>query len=216
MKKLLKKIELKPLLISIGLIAFQSILFFVLRPIQGEPHLIGNFIDEKIPFMSIFILPYYLWFIMILTMPYYLYKRDKDLLAKYIISYMICAVVATIIFTVYPSIVARPDYLPNTNPINWMVNFIFWVDNPPINCFPSMHCAVSMLFILVISHSKHTKLSNKLIVIISSLLIMAATLFVKQHVFIDLVSGDIIMILIYTTFSQNKKLINYVKKLLNL
>lgn len=216
MKKLLNKLELKPLLISILLVAFQSFLFFALRPLQGQANLIGNFIDEKIPFISLFIIPYYIWYIMIFAVPYYYYKRDKDLLAKYIISYTVCAIVATIIFTVYPSMVVRPDYLPNNNPINWMVNLVYWIDNPPINCFPSMHCAVSMLFILTISHSKHTKLSNKLLVIFMSIIIMASTLLVKQHVFIDLVSGDIIMLLIYTTFSQNKKLINYVKKLLRI
>ena len=216
MKKLIKKIELKPLLISIGLILFQSILFFALRPLQGEPHLIGNFIDAKIPFIKYFIIPYYIWFGMILAMPYYYYKKDKDLLSKYIISYMVCAVVATIIFSFYPSIVTRPGYLQNNSLINLMVNFIFWIDNPPINCFPSMHCAIAMLFILTISNSKQTKLVNKIIIVLVSILIMASTLYVKQHVFIDLVSGDVIMLLIYTTFSQNKKLINYVKKLLKL
>lgn len=216
MKKLFKKIELKPLLIAIGLVLFQSILFFALRPIQGQAHLIGNFIDDKIPFTKCFIIPYYIWFLLIFAIPYYLYKKDKDLLSKYIISYVVCAIVATIIFTVYPSTVARPDYLPNNNILNIMVNIIYWVDNPPINCFPSMHCAISMLFILTISNSKQTKLHNKIIIILISILIMASTLYTKQHVFIDLVSGDIIMLLIYTTFSQNKKLINYVKKLLRL
>lgn len=216
MKKLIKKIELKPLLIGIGLVAFQSFLFFALRPLQGKPHLIGNFIDEAIPFIKYFIVPYYIWFVLIFAIPYYFYKKDRNLLAKYIISYVVCALVATVIFTFYPSIVARPDCLPNNNLFNLMVNLIYWIDNPPINCFPSMHCAVSMLFILTISQSKQTKLHNKIIIILISLLIMASTLYTKQHVFIDLVSGDIIMLLIYTTFSQNKKLINYVKKLLSL
>ena len=216
MKKFIKKIELKPLLITIGLIIFQSILFFCLKLIQGEPHLIGNFIDEKIPFIKYFIIPYYIWFVMLVGIPYYLYKKDKDTLAKYIISYVVSIIVASIIFTVYPSIVQRPDYLPNNNIINIMVNFIYWIDSPAINCFPSMHCAISMLFILTIRNAKDTKLYLKVSIIIMSLLIMVATLLVKQHVFIDLISGDIIMLLIYTTFSQNKKLINYVKKVLKL
>lgn len=216
MMKFIKKIEKKPLLISIGLVAFQSILFFLLRPIQGTPHLIGNFIDDKIPFIKYFIIPYYIWFILIFAVPYYLYKKDKDLLSKYIISYVVCAIVATIIFTVYPSIVTRPDYLPNNNLINIMVNIIYFIDNPPINCFPSMHCAVSMLFILTISTYKNTPLKYRLLITFISILIMASTLYTKQHVFIDMVSGNIIMILIYVTFSNNKKLINKVKKLLKL
>ena len=216
MKKLLKKIEFKPLLIIIGLVIFQSIIFFALKLVQGEPHLIGNFIDEKIPFIKYFIIPYYIWFILLIGLPYYYYKKDKDILAKYVISYVVCVIVASIIFTVYPSIVQRPDYLPNNNIINLMVNFIYWIDSPAVNCFPSMHCAVSMLFILTISNSKNTKFYFRISIILISILIMIATLYVKQHVFIDLVSGDIIMLLIYTTFSQNKNLINYVKKVLKL
>ena len=216
MKKFIKKIEFKPLLIAVGIVLFQAILFFALRPIQGEPHLIGNFIDDEIPFIKYFIIPYYAWFVLIFAIPYYLYKTDKDLLTKYVISYVVCAIAATIIFTFYPSIVSRPDYLKNDSLINLMVNLIYWIDNPPINCFPSMHCAVSMLFILIIKNSKKTKTITKIIITLISILIMISTLYVKQHVFIDLVSGDIIMLLIYTTFSQNKNINNYVKKLLKL
>lgn len=216
MKKLVKKIEIKPLLISIGLVGFQTILFFLLRPLQGNPNIIGNFIDDKIPFIKYFIIPYYIWYVLILSMPYYYFKKDKNLLSKYLISYVICALVATIIFTVYPTTVVRPNYLPNNSPINILVNLIFWIDNPPLNCFPSMHCAISMLFILSIFDSKQAKLKTKIIITIISILIMISTLFIKQHVFIDLVSGDILMLLIYITFSKNKKLINYTKKLLKL
>ena len=216
MKKLLNKIEKKPLLISIGLVLFQTTLFFLSKLLISNPHVVGNYIDTKIPFISYFIIPYYSWYILILAMPYYYYKVDKDTLVKYIISYMVCATVATIIFLVYPSTVIRPEDIPNSNIFNIMTNFIYFTDNPAINCFPSLHCAISMLFILTISKQKDTKLKYKLLIIFISILIMASTLFTKQHVFIDLVSGDILMILIYVTFSNNKLLVNKVKKLLKL
>lgn len=216
MKKLLKKLELKPLLISVGLVLFQAILFFCSKLIQGTPNIIGNFIDDKIPFIKYFIIPYYIWFVLIFAIPYYFYKKDKQLLSKYLLSYIGAAIVSTIIFTIYPSMVIRPDYLPNNSLINIMVNVVYFVDTPAINCFPSMHCAISMLFILTILQCKQTKTYNKIIIIVISLFIMASTLYTKQHVFIDLVSGDLIMLFIYTTFSQNEKLLNCVKKLLKL
>ncbi len=212
----MKKLELKPLLISIGLVVFQSIFYFGLRFIQGEPHIVGNYIDTQIPFINYFIIPYYIWFILIFAIPYYYYKVDKDSLVNYIISYTACIIIANIIFAVYPSTVIRPEGIPNSNIINFMVNVIYFIDNPPLNCFPSMHCAVSMLFILTISRQKDTKLIYRLIIIFISMLIMASTLFTKQHVFIDFVAGDIIMILCYTTFANNKYLGRKVKKLLKI
>ena len=216
MKKFFKKIEIEPVMISLGLVLFQSILFFLLRFIIKSPHVLGNTIDTKIPFNSYFIIPYYIWYVMILALPYYYYKRDKDLLAKYAVSYIVCAIISTIIFIVYPSTVIRPENIPNNNIFNILTNIVYWVDTPAINCFPSLHCAISMLFILTITNSKGTILRNKIIVIVISILIMASTLYTKQHVFIDLISGDLLMIFVYSIFSQNKFLLNKVKKLLKI
>ena len=45
---------------------------------------------------------------------------------------------------------------------------------------------------------------------------MIATLFVKQHVLIDLVAGDILMTITYIFATYNKKTVNKVKKLLSI
>ena len=215
MKKLLNKIELKPLLISVGLVIFQTVLYFLTKIFQTNPHIIGNVIDTKIPFIKYFIIPYYIWYFMIFFIPYYLYKKDKNNLIKYIISYSICCLVANIIFSIYPSTVIRPE-VKITDFFTLLTWLVYFIDNPPFNCFPSMHCAVSMLFILSICTSKKTNVKFKTTITIISILIMVSTLYTKQHVFIDFISGDIIMSLIYLLFSNNKKLTNYVKKLLRI
>ena len=215
MKKLFNKIELKPLLIATGLIAFQSIIFFGVKLFQNNFNTIGNHIDELIPFNYLAIIPYYIWYFMIFYIPYYLYQKDKDMLSKYLLSYIVCVLVADLIFLVYPSMVVRPE-IEVKGVLSFLTKVIYWVDNPPINCFPSMHCAVSMLFILTVCNSKNISNRFKVITTIISILIMISTLVIKQHVFIDLVSGDIIMTLIYITFSKNKKLLLYVKKVLKI
>ena len=58
MKKLLNKIEKKPILISIGLLLFQSFTYLLIKIFQGTPHMIGNSIDDKLQFNSIFIIFY--------------------------------------------------------------------------------------------------------------------------------------------------------------
>ena len=214
MKKLLEKIEIKPIITTVSLIAFQTILYFTSKFLGGEPHLIGNTIDTKIPFTPIFFIPYCIWYLMIFIIPYYLYCKDKKLYKNYIISYCICSMIGNIIFIIYPSIVIRPKII--TNDIFSLIGkLIYWIDTPT-NCFPSLHCAISMLFLLYILECKNTNNKIKISVTLISILIMFSTLFTKQHVFIDFISGDILALIVYLIVKPSKKLPNYIKTKLNI
>ncbi len=197
----MKKIEFKPLILTIVLIAFQSLCYFVSKLFGGNPHLIGSFIDDKIPFNMWFIIPYCIWYVLIFLIPYYIYKKDKDLFVRYIVSYTLCTVVANIIFIVYPTYVDRPIVSGN-GVLEFITKVVFAVDTPPQNCFPSLHCAVSMLFVLYMFRCKECSLPSKVITFIIAIMIMVGTLFVKQHVLIDLISGDVIALFIYLVVSK--------------
>lgn len=211
----MKKIEYKPLILTVALIAFQSLCYFISKLICGSPHLIGNVIDSKIPFNMWFIIPYCIWYLLIFLIPYYLYKKDKDVFTKYFISYVFCTVIANIIFIIYPTYVDRP-VVSGTSILELMTRIVFWVDTPAQNCFPSLHCAVSMLFILYMFECKKCPLYLKILTLIISILIMIATLCTKQHVFIDLLSGDILAIVSYIIVNNLKKTKKKVKELLSI
>ena len=215
MKKFIKKIELKPLLISVGLVIFQSIFFFASKIIQSTPHLLSSSIDDKIPFNVWFIIPYCIWYLLLFIVPYYYYEKDKNTLCKYIVSYALCVILAAIVFSVYPTTLIRPE-LENTNILNMITNLIYYIDTPALNCLPSLHCAISMLFILSSFTSKKVTKDFRYVVSFFGVLIMIATLFVKQHVLIDLVAGDILMTITYIFATYNKKTVNKVKKLLSI
>lgn len=211
----MKKIEYKPLILTVALIAFQSFCYFVSKFFEGNPNLIGGVIDSKIPFNIWFIIPYCVWYLLIFLIPYYLYKKDKNIFTKYIISYLFCTVIANIIFIIYPTYVDRPIVTGNSI-LELMARIVFWVDTPAQNCFPSLHCAVSMLFILYMFECKKCPLYLKILTLIISILIMIATLYTKQHVFIDLLSGDILAIVSYIIVNNLKKTKKKVKELLSI
>lgn len=211
----MKKIEYKPLILTVALIAFQSFCYFVSKFFEGNPNLIGGVIDSKIPFNIWFIIPYCVWYLLIFLIPYYLYKKDKNIFTKYIISYLFCTVIANIIFIIYPTYVDRPIVTGNSI-VELMARIVFWVDTPAQNCFPSLHCAVSMLFILYMFECKKCPLYLKILTLIISILIMIATLYTKQHVFIDLLSGDILAIVSYIIVNNLKKTKKKVKELLSI
>lgn len=211
----MKKIEYKPLILTVALIVFQSLCYFVSKFFGDNPNLIGGVIDNKIPFNMWFIIPYCVWYLLIFLIPYYLYKKDKNIFIKYIISYVFCTVIANIIFIVYPTYVDRP-VVTGTSILELITRIVFWVDTPAQNCFPSLHCAVSMLFILYMFECKKCPLYLKILTLIISILIMIATLCTKQHVFIDLVSGDVLAIVSYIIVNNLKKTNKKVKELLAL
>jgi membrane-associated phospholipid phosphatase len=211
----MKKIKFKPIIMTIILIAFQSICYLISRSLQGEPYLIGNAIDKVIKFNIWFIIPYSIWYILIFLIPYILYKKNKDSFVKYIYSYTICTVIANIIFICFPTTVDRP-LVESTNIITFITKIIFDIDTPIANCFPSLHCAVSMLFITYVLENKDFHIITKISTVCISLLIMAATLFVKQHVFVDFISGILLALISYYLVKFIYKKDDKLKKLLKL
>lgn len=208
----MKKLEVKPILIATLLIIFQSILYTLSKIFCVTPHLIGNSIDNKIPFVLIFIIPYVFWYLMLFIIPYKMYQKDKTNFYKYIITTILIVIIANIIFVCYPTIVNRPE-LTGDNILVKLTNIIYAIDTPALNCFPSLHCGFSMLFILHVCTSKKQSKSFKLFTLISSILVMASTLLIKQHVFIDLIAGDALAILVYLMIRNENKLTNKVKQL---
>ena len=73
---------------------------------------------------------------------------------------------------------------------------------------------MSMMWILYILTIKETNKYEKIIITLISILIMYSTLAIKQHVFIDLVSGNIIATCLFFIIRYEKKLTNKFRKLL--
>ena len=194
---------------------FQSLSYLFIKLFQGNPHMIGNLIDDKIPFCKYFIIPYCMWHVLIFYLPYYYYKKDKNTLSKYLACYILSIILSSIIFVIYPTMVERP-VLENNNIFNILTNFIYFIDTPPINCLPSMHCAISMLFVLSAFTCKKVSNKMKTFILITSIFIMISTVFIKQHVVIDIITGDLLMTFIYLYVNHDKKIVNKIKKMLNL
>lgn len=212
----MKKLELKPIIISISLVLFQSILYALSKIISGgNAIVIGGCIDALVPFKTIAIIPYCIWYFLIFIIPYYFYKKDKELLSKYILSYVLITLISNIIFIIFPTTVNRPVVTGNDILSN-MTKIVFFVDNNPVNCFPSLHCAISFLWIIYSLNMKNTNKYFKIIISIISMLIIISTLFIKQHVFIDMIAGICITILVVIITNHLDSLINKIKNVLKL
>ncbi len=182
---------------------YRSIIFFALffleitlgyKLIQNYPYNVRIFktpFDDRIPFLSIFIIPYLIYYFYIFI-PFILSIANEKGFFTCSISYFIAATILSLFYIFFQTTITRPD-IYSDNILNKLVLFIYKIDKP-LNLFPSGHTTFSVLTNLCL-----IRINRKLSIIISPLtfLIVLSTLFIKQHFIPDVVSGIILSFLVY-------------------
>lgn len=209
LKSFIKKERKFIITISILMIG-QAAMYWILKLFQSDPIYINYYLDEKIPFLGWFIYIYDMFYPFCLLAFYLLYKKDDKAYYKGIIGGVIGFLICDIIFLSLPTIMYRP-VIPSYDPItNLVIKITFMYDEPPLNCFPSIHCLFCFQIIYSYIFSKLKKRS-KIVITICSLLIIISTLFVKQHFIYDVVSAFLICLIanllenIFSLYSKFKK-----------
>ncbi len=204
----LKKIDKS--LIYILLYLFS--LFFY-KPITTHPfftpHNLEIAFDSYIPFISKFIVVYNSYFFFLMSFGIYLYIKDKNLSNIFFSSLIFAQIIAYIIFIFYPTDISsvRP-IITDTDIFSRLVKRTYAIDTI-YDGLPSLHTSSMTILILSVIYSKINKY-YKPILIIYSILIIATTVLVKQHVFVDIPAGIILGILSfylskYLIFRKNTK-----------
>lgn len=195
--KVLKKFikENKKFVISVTILMLgQSILYWFLKLFQTNPTYIYFYLDDKIPFLGRFVYIYNMFYPFCLIAFYFLYKKDAKTYYKSIIAGIIGFLICDIIFLFIPTIMYRP-IIPDIDPItNLVLKITYLYDNPPLNCFPSIHCLFCFQVIYGYIMSKYN-IKVKIPVITFSLLIIVSTLLVKQHFVYDVIASFLICLM---------------------
>ena len=204
MKALIKKINLKLFLIILALVIFEAFVFFLTKPFIQNPYVLGSSLDSKIPFVSQFVWIYVFWYTMLFWIPYYLYYKNKDSFYKYAITFIITTLIAGVIFVSFPNTVVRANITDNTLSTQ-LVQIIYSLDDPGINCLPSIHCLYSFLFIFGILDTKsNSPIWMKILISTLSILVVLSTLFIKQHVIYDAIAAFGIGIVVWLITCKTK------------
>ena len=197
MKTLIKKMNLKLLLVILGLVIYQVFIFFLTKPFIQDPYVLESPLDNYIPFVPQFVGIYIFWYTMLFWVPYYIYTKNKDSFYKYTMTFVITTFIAGIIFVSFPNTVIRANELGD-DLSNKLVAVIYALDNPGINCLPSIHCLYSFLFIFAIFDTKsNSPIWMKILITILSILVVLSTLFIKQHVIYDAIAAFAIGIIVW-------------------
>ena len=198
MKKFLKKITNKDFLISIFcLMGLQAIIYALIKYLQFDYHSGLSTIDNIIPFVPHFIYIYNIFYPFVFIVLYYVFCNDKEKYYQGIMAGIIGYLLSDIIFLVYPTIMIRPDVVYNK--LDYLTGLIimitYSIDNPPLNCFPSIHCLFCFQVIYTTIISRNINKFKKIIITLISLLIIISTVLVRQHYFYDILGAFIVFIL---------------------
>lgn len=169
------------------------------KHVSERYYLIHSPLDDYIPFVEYFIVPYLLWFIFMAVSVGYFFFTDKKGF------YRLCAFMFTgmtiflIICTVFPNGQnLRPDTFAHENIFTDLVQFVYRTDTPT-NVLPSMHVFNTLSVIFAIANNERLK-SRKCLkggIYVFGLLIILSTMFLKQHSVTDVFAAMVLAGVIY-------------------
>ncbi len=147
-------------------------------------------LDDKIPFLEIFIIPYVMWFGYIAYTAFYLLFRNQKYDYYRCISFLMIGMTAFLVTsTLEPTALQlRPSVMPRDNIFTDMVSRLYAIDTPT-NVTPSIHVYNSIGCFLAIHNSKIFHKKGKIISFTLSTLIILSTVFIKQHSIVDVVTA---------------------------
>lgn len=168
------------------------------------------FIDKHIPFLPIFISVYILAYVHWIV-GYIVISRENDKTCYWILSAEVVAkLICLFFFLVLPTTIVRP-IVDGHGLWENLTRFIYAMDEP-VNLFPSIHCLESWMILRGTMYLKDVSKTYKLVMILFAILVCFSTVFVKQHVFVDILGG-ILVVEIGLYLSKKFHLGNFFEKL---
>lgn len=181
-----KEIALK--MICAALVVVTFFLYPWLNNRGENAQIIKLWIDDWIPFVPIFSIPYILYIpFLVITVGYFVFFTE--LYQAISISFIFCMGVAYLFYFFYQTAVLRPE-ITGTDVFSKLVLYIYSKDKP-YNCLPSLHTALS-----IISYFYWIQVfpGVKWLMGTFILSILVSTVTIKQHYTPDVISGIILAI----------------------
>lgn len=156
-------------------------------------------VDDHIPFVEVFIIPYLLWYGYVAVVIAYFFFTHKDNYYRICLFLAIGMTIFLIISTLWPNgHHLRPYVMPRDNIFTYLVSHLYTTDTST-NLWPSIHVYNSLgAHIAVMQSEKLSK--NKAICWTSGILcvsIILSTMLIKQHSVFDVITAFIMATVLF-------------------
>ncbi len=187
-----------------------ALLYFFIKTFITNYHIISPKINFKlIPEFSFI---YNSWYPFIFIMAFVVYKNNKETFNHLILSTFIGIILSNITFIVYPTLLPRSDITVKSIS-DLLLSITYKIDTPALNCLPSVHCLLCFCIMFYITFKTNLKTKYKILINIYCILIILSTLFIRQHVIIDIVVAFIYIVIsitiTYLFYNKLKKALNF-------
>lgn len=183
---------------AIYMVFYMPTFFWVesLEPAGGF-HIIHTAVDNMIPVVEVFIIPYALWLPYLVIGMIAIAIRSRKLSRK--TSYMLMAgmTLFIVISLVYPNALELRAAIPDRQNIFMdLIKYLHSIDTPT-DVLPSLHVYDA----IVVAAGLHLTFRDKKVMLVLSdiltVLIVLSTMFIKQHSIIDVISAIILFIPVF-------------------
>ncbi len=185
--------------------------FFHLERTVTSYRIIHTALDDKIPFIEVFVVPYFMWFGYVVAAVAIAFFSDKEEYYKSLSFLITGMTVFLVISTLWPNgHHLRPAVMPRDNVFTHMVSNLYKTDTPT-NLWPSIHVYNSIGAHLCVIHAKWSKDKRWLrnVSLVLCVAIIMSTMFIKQHSFFDVFTALIMSAVMATAVYRDEVMAFY-------
>lgn len=144
-------------------------------------------LDNMLPFVEWFVIPYFLWHPCIIGIHIFLYFKNQPVFSMYSRYLIIAMSISTLIFILYPTCQnLRPETYPRVNCMTEVVQILYRMDTNTNVC-PSEHVIGAFGFFMAVLHMGIQKTVWIVLAGVGAFLSAVSTVFLKQHSVVDVV-----------------------------
>ncbi len=161
------------------------------KNVNRNYRLIHTAVDDYIPFVEVFIIPYLMWFFYVAFTIIYLYVTNRHEYVRACIFLFTGMTIFLTISTIFPNgHHLRPVYMSRDNIFTELVATL-WRNDTATNLWPSIHVYNSIGAHVALMHSPEftSKKRNVVISFVLCVSIILSTMFLKQHSVFDVVTA---------------------------
>lgn len=161
--------------------------------------------DDAIPFLEVFVIPYMAWFVYVVGFVlFFLFTEQKRDYYRLITFLYIGMTVFLIVSTFQPNIhELRPHTFARSNLFTALVRGFYRVDTPT-NLWPSIHVynAIGVHIAVMESEFFKTRVRLRFFSLVTCVLIILSTVFIKQHSVFDVLTAAAMSVILYLIVYQ--------------
>lgn len=172
------------LLLAINLIAYYGSRLLTVGAARCDMTLA---LDRRIPLCPIFILFYILAYVQWVVGYILIARENRETCYRVLTGEMIAKLICLVFFVALPTAMERPE-VAGDDLFSRLVRLIYRTD-APVNLFPSIHCLDSWICFRAATGLKRVPRWYAPSMLALTLLVLASTLLVKQHVLVDVPAG---------------------------